>query len=68
MKKLLFTNWHVMRWVRLAFALFLFAQAYILREKMFIAFGLFFFIQVLFNLGCSSNGCAIPNNKYSKNE
>ncbi|MBC7642404.1 hypothetical protein [Flavobacterium urumqiense] len=68
MKKLLFTNWHVMRWVRLAFALFLFAQAYILREQMFIAFGLFFFIQVLFNLGCSSNGCAIPNNKYSKNE
>ena len=57
-----------MRWVRLAFALFLFAQAYILREWMFIAFGLFFFIQVLFNLGCGSNGCTIPNNKNNKDE
>ncbi|MBP6180736.1 hypothetical protein [Flavobacterium sp.] len=68
MKKLLFTNWHVMRLVRLAFALFLFTQAYILKEWMFIAFGLFFFIQVLFNLGCGSNGCTIPNNKYNKDE
>ncbi|MFE3869070.1 hypothetical protein ACFX5E_13455 [Flavobacterium sp. LS2P90] len=68
MKELLFSNWHVMRWVRLAFALFLFVQAYILREWMFIVFGGFFFFQVLFNLGCSANGCAIPNNKYSKDE
>lgn len=57
-----------MRWVRLAFALFLFAQASILNEWMFIAFGLFFFIQAIFNLGCSSNGCTIPNNKYNKDE
>ncbi|MFV8322838.1 hypothetical protein [uncultured Flavobacterium sp.] len=68
MKVLLFTNWHVMRWVRLVFALFLFAQAYILKEWMFIGFGLFFLIQVVFNLGCGSNGCTIPNNKYNKNE
>jgi hypothetical protein len=47
MKRLLFTNWHLMRWA-------------------FIAFGLFFFIQVIFNLGCGPNGCAIPNNKYAK--
>jgi hypothetical protein len=60
MKELLFTNWHVMRWVRLAFALFLFTQAYILQEWMFIAFGGFFFIQAILNLGCSSNGCTIP--------
>jgi len=68
MKELLFTNWHIMRFVRLAFALFLFAQAYILREWMFIVFGLFFLIQVIFNLGCSSNSCTISNHKYSKNE
>ncbi|MFV8346936.1 MULTISPECIES: hypothetical protein [Flavobacterium] len=68
MKALLFTNWHLMRWVRLAFALFLFAQAYILKEWMFIGFGLFFLIQVVFNLGCGSNGCTIPNNKYNKDE
>ena len=51
MKQLLFTNWHLMRWVRLAFALFLFAQAYITHEWFFLAFGLFFLFQVIFNLG-----------------
>jgi hypothetical protein len=45
------------------FALFLFAQAYILKEWMFIGFGLFFFIQVIFNFGCGANGCSIPNTK-----
>ncbi|MFE3870447.1 hypothetical protein ACFX5F_04345 [Flavobacterium sp. ZS1P70] len=60
MKELLFANWHVMRWVRLAFALFLFTQAYTLRDWMFIAFGVFFFLQAILNLGCSSNGCTIP--------
>lgn len=68
MKDLLFKNWHLMRWVRLVFAIFLFAQAYLLREWMFIAFGLFFFIQVIFNLGCGSNGCVVPNKKHNKNE
>ena len=68
LKDLLFTNWHVMRWVRLAFSLFLFTQAFILREWMFIAFGLFFFVQVIFNLGCGPNGCAVPNIKHNKDE
>ena len=68
MKELLFTNWHIMRWIRLTFTLFLFAQAYILREWMFIAFGLFFLVQVLLNLGCGSNGCIISNNKHNKDE
>lgn len=66
MKNLLFTNWHFMRWARLAFALFLFSQAYVTKDWFFIAFGLFFLYQVIFNLGCGPNGCAVPNNKYSK--
>lgn len=66
MIKLLFTNWHIMRWIRLAIALFLFVQAYSTKEWYFIAFGLFFLFQVIFNLGCGPNGCAIPNRKYSK--
>jgi hypothetical protein len=66
MKQLLFTNWHIMRWVRLAFSMFLFVQAFTTQEWFFIAFGLFFLFQAVFNLGCSSNGCAVPNNKYSK--
>lgn len=66
MKLILFTNWHFMRWARLAFALFLFSQAYITHDWFFIVFGLFFLYQGLFNLGCGSNGCAIPNNKNIK--
>lgn len=63
MKTLLFTNWHLMRWIRLAFALFLFGEAYATREWFFIVFGLFFLLQALFNWGCGANSCAIPKNK-----
>ena len=41
MKTLLCTNWHLMRWIRLAFALFLLGEAYATREWFFIVFGLF---------------------------
>jgi hypothetical protein len=68
MKIALFTNWHFMRLVRLAFAVFLFSQAVILRDWMFVIFGLFFLIQVIFNLGCGANGCAIPNHKNRNDE
>lgn len=60
MKHILFTNWHLMRIVRLAFAIFLFVQAYVTFEWFFIVFGLFFLIQAVFNTGCGSNGCQIP--------
>jgi VanZ family protein len=66
MKDLLFTNWHIMRIFRLAFALFLFAQAYYTHEWYFIAFGLFFLFQAIFNSGCGPNGCSVPKNKYTK--
>lgn len=63
MKQLLFTNWHAMRLFRLAFAGFLFYQAYVSKEWFFIAFGIFFLFQALFNFGCGPNGCSIPNKK-----
>ena len=66
MKELLFNNWHAMRIFRLAFAVFLFVQAYETQEWFFIVFGLFFFFQAIFNSGCKPNGCAIPKNKYNK--
>ena len=68
MKQLLFTNWHTMRWLRLALALFLFVQSYITHEWFFIAFGFFFLFQAVFNLGCGPTGCDVPNNKNFKNE
>lgn len=66
MKDLLLRNWHPMRFARLAFSIFLFVQAYILNQWFFIAFGLFFLIQVIFNSGCGANGCAVPNKKYKR--
>lgn len=64
---MLFYNWHLMRFVRLAVALFLFYNAYETREWFFIAFGLFFLAQAIFNLGCSSQGCNV-NYKNIENE
>ncbi len=63
MKQLLFTNWHFMRFLRVGFALFLFVQAYLTDEWFFIAFGLFFLFQALFNLGCGLNGCNVNYDK-----
>lgn len=68
MKQLLFTNWHTMRWVRLAFASFLFFQAYTTHEWFFIAFGVFFLAQAVFNLGCGPSGCQVNYTKKDKDE
>jgi len=63
MKALIFSNWHTMRWIRLAIAIFLVQQAIQYREVMFGFMSLFFFAQALFNMGCGANGCAVPNHK-----
>lgn len=48
-----------MRFIRLAFGLFLIFQAFETRQWMFLLFAGFFLVQALFNLGCSANGCSI---------
>jgi uncharacterized membrane protein HdeD (DUF308 family) len=59
MKNILLHNWHFMRILRVALALFLFYNAYETHEWFFIVFGLFFLIQAIFNLGCGPNGCGV---------
>jgi hypothetical protein len=66
MKALIFSNWHTMRWIRLAIAVFLLQQAIQYREVMLGFISLFFFTQALFNMGCGASGCAVPNNKKQK--
>ena len=69
MKNIMFRNWHLMRFVRLVFAFFLFYQAYETQEWFFIAFGLFFLIQAVFNLGCGYNSCGVSyKNHKAQNE
>lgn len=63
MKKLLFANWHFMRYFRIAIAIFCFCTAYEQHQWVFIAFGIFFLFQAIFNLGCGSRGCTIPTKK-----
>lgn len=68
MKELLFTNWHIARWIRVVFAFFLFAQAYVTQQWFFIAFGLFFLAQGILNLGCANSNCEIPKFKRKMHE
>ncbi|WP_395062369.1 hypothetical protein [Flavobacterium sp.] len=63
MKQLFFTNWHFMRYLRVAIAFFLFYNAYETRQWFFIVFGFFFLTQALFNLGCGAIGCAVNDDK-----
>jgi hypothetical protein len=53
-------NWHFMRWLRLAFSLYLFEQAYETKEYFLVVFGGFFLLQAIFNWGCGPYGCSIP--------
>ena len=57
-----------MRWVRLAFSFFLFFQAYTTHEWFFIAFGVFFLAQAIFNLGCGPSGCNVSYTKKDNDE
>jgi len=67
MKKILLSNWHLMRLFRLGFASFLFYQAYQTHHLFFLVFGFFFLFQAVFNLGCGPSGCNV-NYKNHKNE
>lgn len=62
MKKLLFTNWHLMRFIRLFFGIFLIFQGIETGQWFFFAFSIFFLFQAVFNQGCGANGCEIPQN------
>ena len=67
MKRVLLHNWHFMRILRIAIALYLFYNAYVTHEWFFISFGIFFLVQAVFNLGCGPSGCNVSY-KSTKNE
>ena len=68
MKQILFTNWHAMRWIRLAIGLFFIQQAFQFHDYLFAFIAVFFLFQSLFNMGCGLNGCTVPTYKKNKNE
>ena len=63
MKKLLFTNWHVMRWIRLIFSVGIAYHAIATNQYFFLLFATFFLIQAVFDTGCGAQGCQIPKTK-----
>ena len=58
-KKMLFSNWHIMRIVRLVLALGISFHAYKSGESFFYLFALYFLIQAIFDFGCQSGSCSI---------
>jgi hypothetical protein len=68
MKKLLFTNWHAMRWIGLIISFFFIQQAIQFQEFLLGFVAVFFLFQSIFNRGCGLNGCKVVPFKKSKNE
>ncbi len=60
----LFTNWHFMRWLRLAVGIYVAVQAVQMQDTMLGFFGAFFLIQAVTNTGCCGvQSCAAPIQK-----
>lgn len=61
LKKLLFTNWSLVRWVRLAIGLALLYQAIAVTDSLLAVFSVFFLVQALANTGCCfASSCSAP--------
>jgi len=63
MKKILFTNWHLMRWIRLVLSIAIATHSIKTEQYFFLFFAFFFLIQALFDTGCGSRGCSITPNE-----
>ena len=60
-KQTLFTGWHLMRWVRLAFGIFFIVQAIQTHDMLVGTIAGFFLLTAITNVGCCGAGsCAAP--------
>jgi len=66
MKKMLLTNWHFIRWVRLALFVGVTYHAINSQQYFLLIFAAFFLFQVVFNT-CGTGSCEIPQNKKESN-
>jgi hypothetical protein len=66
MKQIIFTNWHFMRFVRLALGIIITIQAVVNKDALFIFFGVAFAAMAIFNYSCcGASGCYTPIKKSS---
>lgn len=60
-KQTLFTGWHFMRWLRLAFGIFFTVQGILVKDTLMGVLGAFFLFTAVTNTGCCGAGrCAAP--------
>ncbi|MEO8711559.1 MAG: hypothetical protein ABI405_05515 [Parafilimonas sp.] len=60
-KQTLFSNWHFMRWLRLAIGIYAGVKAIQLNDMLLGFLSAFLLIQSLTNTGCcAAGGCAVP--------
>ncbi len=57
MRTRLLTNWHAMRWIRLAFAIIFLFAGIAQHEPVAYAAAAFFGFQALLNVGCCGTSC-----------
>ena len=63
MRNMLLTNWHFMRFIRLAVGIALIIQAFTAHDYVPGAIALFFLYQAIANVGCGGSGsCIVPRN------
>ena len=61
MKQMIFTNWHLMRWLRLGLGIFVAVQAVQSHDTLSGLIAFFFLYQAATNTGCCGSGeCVVP--------
>lgn len=69
LKQRLFTNWHLMRIIRLGLSVWLLVMAIQSKDIAIGALALFFLFTAVTAAGCCGpQGCSVPNRNYSGNE
>lgn len=67
-REILFSDWHLMRWLRLGLGIYLAVQAIQLHDTLAGVIAAFFLIQAITNTGCCGAGsCAVPTKTKADN-
>lgn len=65
----LFSDWNLLRWLRLAISIYLIWQGFHLKDNFALFIGSFFLLQAITNTGCcGAGGCELPKEKMSPNK
>jgi hypothetical protein len=69
MKKMIFSNWTFMRFLRLGMGIVIIVQAFMVKDMIFGFLGLLLTAMPVFNIGCcGTQGCYIPPAKATENK